>query len=70
MTQQHSTQQDVLQAFAAAHEAINQKIATLQSLANQRFGFAQASLNWSHVAELGRVNQGLDDLLAIFTEKV
>jgi len=42
------------------------KIEALQQLADDHFGHSPDAINWGHVGDLGRVDQALDDLLAIF----
>jgi hypothetical protein len=38
----------------------------LQQLADDHFGHDPDAIHWGHVGDLGRVDQALDDLLAIF----
>ncbi|CAG1000939.1 hypothetical protein BURK2_03003 [Burkholderiales bacterium] len=42
------------------------KIEALGQLANDHFGHDPDAVHWGHVGDLGRVDQALDDLLAIF----
>ena len=42
------------------------KIEALRQLADDHFGHAPDAIHWGHVGDLGRVDQALDDLLAIF----
>ena len=46
--------------------AIHIKLARLQQLADDHFGHDPEAIHWGHVGDLGRVDQALDDLLAIF----
>lgn len=46
--------------------AISIKLARLQQLADDHFGHDPDAIHWGHVGDLGRVDQALDDLLAIF----
>lgn len=45
---------------------IHAKLARLQQLADDHFGHDPDAVHWGHVGDLGRVEQALDDLLAIF----
>ena len=47
-------------------EARFAKLARLQQLADDHFGHDPDAVHWGHVGDLGRVEQALDDLLAIF----
>lgn len=49
----------------AAYAARTAQIHAAQ-LANDHFGHAPDAVHWGHVGDLGRVEQALDDLLAIF----
>ena len=42
------------------------KIEALRQLADDHFGHDPDAIHWGHVGDLGRVDQALDDLLAIF----
>lgn len=42
------------------------KIEALRRLADDQFGHDPDAIHWGHVGDLGRVDQALDDLLAIF----
>ena len=42
------------------------KIEALRQLADDHFGHSPDAIHWGHVGDLGRVEQALDDLLAIF----
>ncbi|MCA3234844.1 MAG: hypothetical protein INH06_21455 [Cupriavidus sp.] len=45
------------------------KIEALRQLADDHFGNDPAAFHWGHVGDLGRVDQALDDLLAIFGDQ-
>lgn len=53
-------------AYAARTTQIHVKLARLQQLAADHFGHDPDAIQWGHVADLGRVEQALDELLAIF----
>ena len=53
-------------AYLARAAAISVKLARLQQLADDHFGNDPKAIHWGHVGDLGRVDQALDDLLAIF----
>jgi hypothetical protein len=53
-------------AYAARTAQIQVKLARLQQLADDHFGHDADAVHWGHVGDLGRVEQALDDLLAIF----
>ena len=42
------------------------KIEALRQLADDYFGHDPDAIHWGHVGDLGRLDQALDDLLAIF----
>lgn len=42
------------------------KLARPQQLAGDHFGHDPSAVHWGHVGDLGRVEQALDDLPAIF----
>lgn len=42
------------------------KIEALRQLADDHFGHGPDAIHWGHVGDLGRMDQALDDLLAIF----
>jgi hypothetical protein len=52
--------------YLARAAAIHIKLARLQQLANDHFGHDLEAIHWGHVGDLGRVDQSLNDLLAIF----
>jgi hypothetical protein len=57
---------DARAAYAARTAQVHAKLARLQQLANDHFGHDPDTVHWGHVGDLGRVEQALDDLLAIF----
>jgi hypothetical protein len=59
-------QSDPRAAYAARTTQLNTKLARLQQLADDHFGHDPDAVHWGHVGDLGRVEQALDDLLAIF----
>jgi hypothetical protein len=61
-----NTKTTALDAYLARAAAIHNKIDPLQQLADDHFGHDPDAIHWGHVGDLGRVDQALDDLLAIF----
>ena len=61
-----NAKQTALDAYLACTAAIHAKLERLQQLADDHFGHDPDAINWGHVGDLGRVEAGLDDLLAIF----
>jgi hypothetical protein len=55
-----------LDAYLARTAAIHAKLERLQQLADDHFGHDPDAIHWGHVGDLGRVETGLDELLAIF----
>ena len=55
-----------LDAYLARTAAIHAKLERLQQLADDHFGHHPDAIHWGHVDDRGRVETGLDDLLAIF----
>ena len=53
-------------AYLANTAAIRAKLERLQQLADDHFGHDPDAIHWGHVGDLGRLDQTLDDLLAIF----
>ena len=62
-----NTKQTALDAYLARTAAIHAKLERLQQLANDHFGHDPDAINWCHVGDLGRVETGLDEMLAIFS---
>jgi len=65
-----NTKPTATDAYLARAAAIHIKLAQLQQLADDHFGHDPEAIQWGHVGDLGRVDQALDDLLAIFDGKV
>jgi hypothetical protein len=61
-----TSQTAAIDAYLAHAAAIHIKLVRLQQLADDHFGHAPEAIHWGHVGDLGRVDQALDDLLAIF----
>lgn len=61
-----NTKPTATDAYLARAAAIRIKLARLQQLADDHFGHDPDAIHWGHVGDLGRVDQALDDLLAIF----
>ena len=60
-----NTKPTAIDAYLARAAAIHIKLARLQQLADDHFGHDPEAIHWGHVGDLGRVDQALDDLLAI-----
>ena len=61
-----STQPNALDTYLQRLPMIHDKIEALRQLAADHFGHQPDAIHWGHVGDLGRVDQALDDLLAIF----
>ena len=61
-----SNQPAALDTYLQRLPMILDKIEALRQLAADHFGHDPDAIHWGHVGDLGRVNQALDDLLAIF----
>ena len=61
-----NTQPTAIDAYLARATAIHIKLDRLQQMADDHFGHDPDAIHWGHVGDLGRVDQALDDLLAIF----
>ena len=61
-----NTKTTALDAYLARTAAIHAKLERLQQLADDHFGHDPDDIHWGHGGDLGRVDQALDDLLAIF----
>ena len=65
-----NTKTTATDAYLARAAAIHNKLTRLQQLADDHFGHDPDAIHWCHVGDLGRVDQALDDLLAIFDGQV
>ncbi|AKQ56462.1 Uncharacterised protein [Bordetella hinzii] len=61
-----TSQTAAIDAYLDRTAAIRIKLARLQQLADDHFGHDPDAIHWGHVGDLGRVEQALDELLAIF----
>ncbi|WP_297476448.1 hypothetical protein [Ferrovum sp.] len=61
-----NAKQTAIDAYLARAAAIHAKLERLQQLADDHFGHDPDAIHWGHVGDLGRVEVGLDELLAIF----
>ena len=61
-----TTQPNALDTYLQRLPMILDKIDVLRQLADDHFGHDPDAIHWGHVGDLGRVDQALDDLLAIF----
>ena len=61
-----NAKQIALDAYLVRTTAIHAKLERLQQLADDHFGHDPDVIHWGHVGDLGRVDAGLDELLAIF----
>ena len=61
-----TTQPIALDTYLQRLPMIPDKIEALRQLADDHFGHDPDAIHWGHVGDLGRVDQALDDLLAIF----
>lgn len=64
-----SAQPNALDTYLQRLPLILDKIEALRQLADDHFGHQPDAIHWGHVGDLGRVDQALDDLLAIFDAK-
>jgi hypothetical protein len=55
-----------LDAYLAHTAAIHAKLERLQQLADDHLAHDPDAIHWGHVGDLGRVEAGLSELLAIF----
>ena len=60
-----TAQSTALDTYLQRLPMILDKVEALRQLADDHFGHDPDAIHWGHVGELGRVDQGLDDLLAI-----
>ncbi|MCW5567043.1 MAG: hypothetical protein KIS84_02305 [Dokdonella sp.] len=65
-----TTQPTALETYLQRLPMILDKIEALRQLADNHFGHDPRIIHWGHVGDLGRVDQALDDLLAIFDSQV
>ena len=61
-----NTKTTAIDTYLARTAAIHIKVARVRQLADNHFGHDPDAIHWGHVGDLGRVDQALDDLLAIF----
>ena len=61
-----ATQPNALDTYRQRLPMILDKVEALRQLAADHFGHDPDAIHWGHVGDLGRVDQALDDLLAIF----
>lgn len=61
-----NAKQTALDAYLARTAAIHAKLERLQQLADDHFCHDPDAIHWGHGGDLGRVEAGLDELLAIF----
>ena len=61
-----TTQPTAVDAYLQRLPMILDKIEALRELADDHFGHDPDAIHWGHVGDLGRVDQALDELLAIF----
>lgn len=57
---------NALDAHIARTAAIHAKLERLQQLADVHFSHDPDAIHWGHVGDLGRMEAGLDELLAVF----
>lgn len=60
-----NAKQTALDAHLARTAAIRAKLERLQQLADDHFCHDPDAIHWGHVGDLGRVETGLNELLAI-----
>lgn len=61
-----TNQPTALDTYLQRLPMILDKVEALRQLADNHFGHNPDAIHWCHVGDLGRVDQALDDLLAIF----
>jgi len=64
-----NTQPTALDTYLQRLPMICDKIEALRQLADDHFDHDLNAIHWGHVGDLGRVDQALDDLLAIFDSR-
>jgi len=65
-----TTQPTALDTYLQRLPIILDKIEALRQLADDDIGDDPDAIHWGHAGDLGRVDQALDDLLAIFDGQV
>lgn len=65
-----TTQPTALDTYLQGLPLILDKIEALRQLADDHFGHDPDAIHWGHVGDLGRVDQALDELLAVFDGQV
>ncbi len=61
-----TTHPTALNTYLQRLPMILDKVEALRQLVDDHFGHDPDAIHWGHVGDLGRVDQALDDLLAIF----
>lgn len=61
-----NAKQTTLDAYLVRTAATHAKLERLRQLADDHFGHDPDAIHWGHVGDLGRVEGGLDELLAVF----
>ncbi|MDS4056861.1 hypothetical protein [Accumulibacter sp.] len=61
-----NTKPTAIDAYLQRLPMILDKLEALRQLASDHFGHEPDAIHWGHVGDLGRVDQALDELLAIF----
>ncbi len=61
-----TNQPNALDTYLQRLPMIHDRIETLRQLADDHFGHDPDAIQWGHVGDLRRLDQALDDLLAIF----
>lgn len=61
-----NAKQTALDANLTRTAAIHVKLERRRQLADDHFGHDPDAIHWGHVGDLGRVEAGLEELLAIF----
>lgn len=61
-----TTKPTALDTYLLRLPMVLDKIEALRQLADDHFAHNPGAIHWGHVGDLGRVDQALDDLLAVF----
>ncbi|MCA3219759.1 MAG: hypothetical protein ING59_14645 [Burkholderiales bacterium] len=61
--------QTALDDHVRRYAFVREKIERLQRLADDHFGHDPDAIHWGHVGDLGRVEQALEELLAVIGGK-